>query len=247
MTYGFFARSHVSLYTLVLVLLTGCATPPYQYSEKHIETAARPHFSSLDTYLAVGQKEIYADIVKSQTAAVMGGGLLWAMIDGSADNESVRRAETLIQPIRDNLLDFDFAEYLRAEINRSLADIQWLNAREVVLERTTDPERYSSGFSNSDAAAVLFINADCRLSPKFDFLQTRADLIMFPKDKRLYAAKEDAAVDDEENPVEQADSIYREEVVVTKSLGTAGLDISQAAAELALPAMESDAKAGSPR
>ncbi len=188
---------------IALLLMTACAAPPFN----HIEESARPHFESVDAYLTVPQEEIYAEIDPSNTTQAAGGGLIFAIIDTAVNHSRTNTAEELIQPIRDNLIQYDFGQVLADEIDSRLKSIDWMNARDLKLERSQDKDSFIEKFQESDASAILFITADYKLKPKFDALETTASVIMFPCIEALMAYQESG--DNDDNPVEQKDNIYR--------------------------------------
>lgn len=199
-----------------VILTTACAG----LGHNHIDQAAREHFDEVQAYLAVPQDEIYAEIDRSQTAAAAGGGLLFAIIDAAVDNSRTKNAEELLQPIRDNLIDYDYAQTLQAKIESQITTINWLKVKQVELERSIGDDRIMNKIEQSSASAVLFITADYKIKPDFGALQTNVALIMFPNVDALKNFKE--KLDNNENPADQADNIYRNEIVVTIPLGSSG-------------------------
>lgn len=198
---------------LTIILVSACAVTPNNY----IDQEARLHIDNVDAYLAVTQDEIYADIVRSNTTAAAGGGLLFALIDTGIDNSRTKNAEKLITPIRDSLLDYDYAQLLQTDIQAALAKIEWMSIKDVSLERTVGDGHILKKVEESKSSAVFFMTADYKLTPNFDGVTTSISAIMFPNKKALYAFKE--KLDENENPIDQSDNIYRNNLVVTVPLG----------------------------
>lgn len=205
-----------------VILTTACAGVRHN----HIDQAAREHFDEVQAYLAVPQDEIYAEIDRSQTAAAAGGGLLFAIIDSAVDNSRTKSAEELIKPIRNNLIDYDYAQILKTNIESKITTIDWLNVKQLELERSIGDNRIINKMEKSNASAVLFITAEYKIAPDFDAIQTNVALIMFPNVKALKNFSE--KLDNNEDPTDKTDNIYRNDIVVNIPLGSSGNKASNA-------------------
>lgn len=199
-----------------VVSMTACATQPYN----HIDREARAHFESVESYLVVPQDEIYADIQRSNITGMMGGGLLWALVDASVDNSRTKDAETAIAPIRNKLLNYDFAEILATNINTKLMGVDWLNSTQLVLERARPEDFVAKKYEACNASAILFINADYKLSDDFGQVITSVNMEMFANVAELKKYRE--GTDDNQNPVDTKDNIYRNIITVSIPLGVEG-------------------------
>jgi len=216
---------------LVLALvgmLSACAG----VQKNHIDAAAREHIDEVDTYLVVPQDEIYAEIVRSQSAAAMGGGLLFAVIDAAVDNSRIKDAESLIQPVRDQLLEFDYAQVLKREIAEQLQQIEWMDLGEPSIERSIGDGSLVQKLQGSSKSAVLVMTVDYKLTPNFDAVTTQVALLMFPNREALQSFKE--KLDNNDNPVDDSDNIYRNQIIDTVSLGLTG-DMEENALALSEP------------
>jgi len=181
-----FPKLKVLTIALFIATVSACSVVPHN----HIDKAARASIKSTEAYLTVAQQEIDAEIVQSNTTAAAGGGLLFALIDAAVDNSRTKTAENLIQPIRDGLIDYDFAAVLHKSIGEEIEKVTWLNAGDIVLERTSSPNFIESSLNKSSASAVLFTNVTYKLSPNFDSIKTTASTIIYPKDAALNKYKE---------------------------------------------------------
>jgi len=234
----------LKLWTILAVafLTVACAgtTPHY------VDPAARAHIDEVDAYLAVAQDEIYAEIRPSQTAAAAGGGLLFALIDASVDTSRTKKTEELMQPIRDALIDYDYAEVLRTNILSQLKTIGWLNVKHVELERAIEDNRFIKRLEQSSASAILFMTADYKLAPDFDTVKARISLIMFPGADSLKRFRE--TLDNNENPTDTGDNIYRNDIIVDMPLGLSGdkqsnaMKLAESKAEILKKALNRSAK-----
>ena len=209
-------KSKISLVMIFIALASGCAG----VNKNYIDMAARPHIKKVDGFLAVPQDEIYAEINRSNTTAAAGGGLLFAIIDSAIDNSRTKDAESLIQPIRDILINYDYASRLQANIAERLTAIEWLNLDKLELERFIVDERLNNKIQGSNASAILFMTANYNLTPDFDAVETNVSMIMFPNKEVLAQFKEKQ--DSNENPVDNNDNIYRNTVKVTIPLNVPG-------------------------
>jgi len=189
----------------LLILLSACATLPPNH---HLVEAARGQVSDVDVFLLVPQKEIYAQIDQSNVAAATGGGLLMALIDAAVDSSRTKTAEQNIQPIRDKLLNFDYADELGKEINSVLKNVSWLHAHDIQLVRSTIDEKLIADlYAKSKASAVLIVTGNYSLVPNFHSVVTDVSLTMYPKSATLDAYKE--SNDKNSTPTDGSDNIYR--------------------------------------
>lgn len=208
-------------FKLVLILTVAALSSACSHNQpNHIDMSARQHVDDVDAYLAVTQDEIYADIDRSATAAAAGGGLLFALIDAAIDNSRTSDAEDLIKPIRNSLIDFDYAEMLQSTIEKRFNDIKWMNVNKVELERSIGDGHVIDKIQKSKVSAVLFMTVDYKLASNFDAVTTSAALIMFPNKEALYEFKEQ--IDNNEHPADNSDNIYKNTITVTIPLGLGG-------------------------
>ncbi len=202
---------------LVFIITIAALTSSCAHNNiNHIDASARDHIDEVDAYLAVTQDEIYADIDKSTTSAA-GGGLLFALIDAAVDNSRTEDAEELIKPIRNSLIDFDYAETLQANIEKSFDEIKWMDVKKIELERSIGDGHILNKIKSSKVSAVLFMTVDYKLSSNFNAVTTNVALIMFPNKEALYKFKE--SLDNNENPADHSDNIYSNNITVTIPLG----------------------------
>ena len=196
----------------VFLLVTGCAPAPY----KHLEQDARMHIQETEVVLAVPQEEIYGDINSSNMTAAAGGGLLFALIDAMVESNRAKNAEKSVSPLRDKLLDYDYAQVLADELNAQIKKIDWLSAKDVTLERSMSDTWAKDKVLLSSASAVLLMSAKYHLSPNLDSVETIVNLQMFPNAESLEKFKEKQDADT--NVLNNSDNIYRNSIVVSTSL-----------------------------
>ena len=169
-----------------LLTLSGCNTTPNNYLTKQ----ATNKIGKTDVYITIPQKEITADIDKSQVAAAVGGGLLFALIDVAVESNRANTAEELIQPIKDNLLGVNFNQLFKEKLELELANITWLNINKIVFNHDLATNQAQTNFESSKSDAVLFVNASYSLSSDFSKLTAKANTSIIPKKESLKAFSE---------------------------------------------------------
>ncbi len=210
-------RSHFKLLASLFLISTLSACSGIQ-PQHQMDPSVISNLNDVETYLIVEQDEIYADINGSNIAEIGGGGLLLALIDIAVESSQTSSAETSIQPIRDHLLDYDYATILQKSINDEITKIDRFTVKEASLERTTSSNLYNEKHSKSDASAVLFLQAKYNMSPDFSTVYTTVDAFMFPNSDSLNAFKE--MQDTNESHVDLSDNIYHNTFTQSQALNT---------------------------
>lgn len=207
---------------IVAMVMSACASLPLP---NHIDKAARPLFDTVETYLIVTQDQIYAEPVKSHYSGFYEGSfmqqMLWISFSERQKKAYASFAESIAVPIQDNMQDYDFAQVLTENLNTKLGEIDWLNAKDLVLLRSAEEDLYSSKSISSRASAILFIRAIYALAPDFSDVIVRVAAVMYPNTDALESYK--AKNNQNENPVVQGDNIYRNNFVARIPLKVEGL------------------------
>jgi hypothetical protein len=208
------------LFVAAIFLLSSCASPS---TYNHLDVAARPLIDNVDTYLVVVQEEIYAGTFDSnvygdyretyqsyypgENRGDLLSELIVASVDDSRNKDAKSNAELFVEPIREELSDYDFAQVLKTKIDGELKQIEWLHAKDLVVLRTAEKNMHLNKCAASKASATLFVGAKYWLSPDLSRIYTKVNLIMFPNTKDLEPHKE--KIDNNENPVNDTDNIYK--------------------------------------
>ena len=158
---------------VMMIMITGCQTsrvalnPEYQ---RQITTA--------DTIIEVKQKEIYAEIKDSNLAVATGGGLIPALIDSAVEHNRAKTSETLIQPIRDQLVNYDFRTEFKDTFESRTHSIDWL--RQSYVEETDEitPSEIMARLNHS-RSAILTLQTKYFLTPKFDGVTVESKISLF--------------------------------------------------------------------
>lgn len=204
--------------TLALsVLVTACATPR---EFNRVDPGARAHLQDMETVLFVTQEEIGTEINVSNMATATGGGLIPALIDASVNADRTKKAEELVGPLRDKLIDYDFGAQLESAIEAELAETGVEGAGSVDLQRAIDKNTMADRVGASVADAVMFINSTYKLTPDFDAVVATADVKVYPVNPALNAYKEKP--DEDEKMTEHTDNIYRNNFRAVVPLEVAG-------------------------
>ena len=114
-----------------LPALAVAAAPPKNF----IAPGARKIPGGRDVFIVVAQSEIMPSITISHIARNVGGGLLWAMIDVSVNDERAQNAENAIVQLREALTGFDFDSRVEAATARTLTKLGWVEPKQVTLSK----------------------------------------------------------------------------------------------------------------
>lgn len=136
--------------------------------------AGREKLKEVQVTSMISQPEIGADINPSNVSAITGGGLIGALVDVAVDANRSKKAEAIITPLRDALVDFDVAESLRSALAAEMIPESPLATKTVVSEVLLKPTALAAKAATCPGDAVLFISVDYRLSPDFSRLRVLA-------------------------------------------------------------------------
>lgn len=208
-------KSGIKLYLPIIgaLLLSACTVSPNSF----IVPQAKQHIKSTDVFIEVGQQEIIAEIDRSQVAVAGGGGLLLALIDVAIDNSRANDAEELIVPIRDALIDVDFAAEFNANLASELTKFSWLNVNHIDLKREVEPYSVAQHYKQTEADAVLVVNAGYALSADFSTLKGQANILLLPKAEKLRQYAEDPTSNDARKIPWHIDNNLSRDRVVTQT------------------------------
>ncbi len=206
---------------LSLIILSGCGSTPNNYLSKQITNK----IGKTDVYITIPQKEITAEIERSQVAAATGGGLLFALVDVAIESSRANKAEELLQPIKNSLIDINFNQMFVEKLKTELANLEWLNVNKIVLINDLVPNQMQLNFEESDADAIMLINARYALSSNFSQLTANANASILPKNESLrqYSEKP-TSKKARKSKLHIDNNIYRDSFVVSKTFAGALTD-----------------------
>jgi hypothetical protein len=153
--------------TLAIVSLVGCATPP----RRALEPADRSPSGGREAYVLVSQGEIHAAINRSAAGAVLGGGLLGALIDTSVNQHRTNKAEETVKSLRDALNGYNFDQRAVQATQSALAGLDWLGAKQVSFSKDVSDDSRNACLDKAQAPEVLFATYDYSLTADFSAVE----------------------------------------------------------------------------
>ena len=118
-------------FPLLVFLAVGCSV--------HIPLTAE-HAAKVGptrVYASISQEEVIAAASKSYIGLVVGGGVWVAMVDAALESMWASAANKLIEPIRNEVMDFDFRARFLAALEKTLPGIATIKLAK--LESTVKP------------------------------------------------------------------------------------------------------------
>jgi len=211
-----------TMYLLALALLVsvllGCASPRFI----PMTEGAASKIKSTEAILVLSQQEIAAEINPSAVAAAGGGGLLLALVDVAVNKSRADDAEAAIAPIKNALLDYDFAKQLRAALEEEFRRLAWINLQSLRTVSSPDTKKID-GEVVASAAAVLVIRTTYSLTSDFSLIKVKAAVTGYPKTEELSAIAKQA------RPNTDPPLLYRNDFSVMNGMGQPKSDRSTAA------------------
>jgi hypothetical protein len=144
-----------------------------------ISPARRVIEGGRDMHVIVSQAEIQADIHASSAGAGAGGGLLFALVDASVNNERAKKAEAAIVPLREALVGYDFAARARDASAATLSRLEWFAAGKVTLASEDSGEAILAAVDAAETKQLLVLRYGYETNPEFTaiFVTLRASLV----------------------------------------------------------------------
>ncbi|OQW33496.1 MAG: hypothetical protein A4E19_03640 [Nitrospira sp. SG-bin1] len=131
------------------------------------------------------QKEIVADIEKSQVAMYTGGGLIPALIDVAVENSRANSAEDAVRPIRDALLDYEIGTELHKALGTRLEAVPWLHVKKIEVVHDNRPKQVTSLLAASSEDALLLLIPTYALTSDFSTLKFDTEVRVVPRAAHL--------------------------------------------------------------
>lgn len=157
---------------LLLLITGGCANQSRPIS---IAPSALPKFESSTIRIIQTQQELVVQIDPSMTTTAMGGGALWALVDMAVESSRTKKAESLIIPIRNALIDFPVMESFKSGVESELGRIEWLGVPTVELRTGIK----GATPSNPSAAGLVLLETEYYLTPDFSALVFASKVSVF--------------------------------------------------------------------
>ncbi len=209
-----------SLMLACVLSVSACATVTPAYVP--IAANAREAVESTEVVAPVKQSEIYVFVPPSQIAASGGGGLLLALVDAGVDAQRTKNAEAAVKPLRDAMIDYNFDDKLRDNLQKDLAPVGWLKVSGTRVVKDASAPGLDKAISGSKQAAVLVVAADYQLSNDGTTLNVILTADLFANTKSLAAFKP-AKGGDAKTLSAPGNALYRNRFVHTSIIpGTVG-------------------------
>jgi hypothetical protein len=186
-------------------LLGACVTAIPVHQGMPLE--ARSQVASTDVIVPIAQAEIDLSFQPSNMTTMMGGGLLWALIDAGVDSSNSTSAQTAIGPLRTALVDFNFDETLAIDLGTAISESQWLKAAKPRVVKDASGANIESTLNNSSASSVLLVYANYQLTPNADEMLITLSPRLVPRTDGLKAQL--GKVDPKQSPLALEQSLYR--------------------------------------
>jgi len=164
---------HFPSFIFIIIFIAGCNTSRIALKPEH-----QAQLTSSETIIEVRQTEIYAEIEDSQIATATGGGLIPALIDAAIEHKRTKTADTLIQPIRNQLSDYDFGLEFKDTFESRVHAIDWLHSANVEVAGEITPSDITERL-NKSGPAILTLQSNYYVTPKFDGVIVEANISLY--------------------------------------------------------------------
>lgn len=134
------------------------------------------------------QKEVTAEVDKSNVSQATGGGVLPYLIDVAVERSRTSSAETALRPIRDALVDYDVGAELQHALNTRLKTIPWLHVKKVDVVYDNKPKPIPALLAASSEDALLLVTPSYALSSNFSDLRFETEVRVVPRAAHLMPA-----------------------------------------------------------
>ncbi|MES1196399.1 MAG: hypothetical protein ABUL58_05590, partial [Steroidobacter sp.] len=108
---------------------------------------------------------------KSNVAAAMGGGLLWALVDAGVEAHRAKVAEETVKPLRDALIGYDFDSVIQQQTKATLAAIDWFMPSDYGFVKEINLDNRSAKLSATASKEMAFVDYEYGMSANFDALE----------------------------------------------------------------------------
>lgn len=152
----------VAVFGLVLVFF-GCANSKIELTAENTGKIEKTRLISV-----IAQEEITGEVKESQSAAAMGGGLLFALVDVAVNSSRSKEMEEQITPLKAALTNYDFREVFTERLKSEAGNSSILKISEVVSSAVPLPEQKQKEVLNSiPENALLTLSTDYKFSADF--------------------------------------------------------------------------------
>lgn len=195
---------------------SGCATKKEIVS---LPETVQKEISSTEVYIKECDKQIKADVEKSNISTYTGGGLVFALVDGAVMSYREDCADEALVNLQKEVAKFEFQEKFRDRLSHSLQNTNWLHVQRVNFLTDINDEVHQEIFRKANTDCVLTSKFIYKLNPQFNVMTGTLFLTLYPtseKMRRMVSA---------ENPLERP--IFQYNISATESLPQAQEDIQE--------------------
>jgi hypothetical protein len=171
----------LSIATAVLTL-TNCSQPTFIALPEEL----KDNITSSEAYYEKAQDKMYAQVESSNITA-LNGGLLFILAESIADSVKENNAEKSLEPLQKFFKQADTDLKLRSAIQNALKSTAWLHVSKVSQAGSIESKDIELIVTNSGTDAVVVLEPDLRLNPRFDVLTGTLFLTVYPSGAALKA------------------------------------------------------------
>lgn len=170
---------------LISTSVPAIAGGPPAYVPQSFTTAAQTRA----VRVVVAQGEIKSNINGSNLGIIMGGGLLGGLIAAAQNSAREKKAEGLITPIRDGIVDLDIDALALKSAQQGLQGAAWLTGAATTFGKDNSPAGMSGILDTTAADQTVFVEYTYDLSPNFDSLRLFENVFVANKALPVQAGK----------------------------------------------------------
>ena len=174
------------VYIVSYLFIGGCTSGPKNHFPVNPELAQQ--ILSSEVILISPPNKINSEINRSQAVSQTrkaGGGLLPVLIasaiGSSIDRNSIEKSESLIKPVKDQLIDFDLSFKMKKIFGSRLYSINWFNIKKVNVVYDNKNILPHEGLFSKSSNAVIVIRTLASLTPKFSTMIMESTISIYLK------------------------------------------------------------------
>ena len=194
--------------TTVFLVLSACAQTPY-----HIPITSNIHknIDSTSVNIGLNQEEIYMKFrAANSSGSQFGflGDLIALLVDSAINSSESEDAEKLAKPIKDALIDMNFAKEISTALSKEIKSLKWVSFKNAKIISSYD-NKSKDLVKKSGSSAVLVIRPDYYISENAKSFKMDTSVTLYPNNSNLNM------ISSTERPDEEEKIIYRNKLHFT--------------------------------
>jgi hypothetical protein len=170
--------------SVAALLLAGLWIAPFRAESADASTASQ--MSAVEggraLHVIVSQSEIDSAIIPHTYGAMTGGGLIPGIIDASISASRAKRAEKLITPVREAIVDIDADALALSSAQTAFAETPWFKANPTAyFSKDSSVVAMNAVLDGASTDQIAFVQYTYDLTPNFDSVRVVADIIVADK------------------------------------------------------------------